>query len=65
MNEPRKKRDMKCRHDATIPVKVSNTRTNLKCCACEEIIGWWEDIPDKGKPLRKPTKKELEEMGKK
>lgn len=62
MNEPRTKRDMKCRHDATIPVKVSNTRTNLKCCSCGEIIGWWENIPEE-KPLRKPTKKELEEMG--
>ena len=45
---------MKCRHDATIPVKVSNTRTNLKCCACDEIVGMWEDAP---KHLQKKEKK--------
>lgn len=64
MNEPRKTRDLKCRHDATTPIKVSKTRTNLVCCDCDEIIGWWEDAPQQeGKPIRKLTKKELEEMG--
>lgn len=29
------------------PVKITNTRTALRCVDCKGVIGWWDDLPEK------------------
>ena len=68
MNEPRKLRDPKCKHDGLTPVKVSKSRTLLKCVDCDYVIGSWEEVPQHSKPkeiippVRKLTNRELESL---
>ena len=60
---------MKCKHGAIKIVESSKTRSLLVCCNpnCNEVVATWEwgDESDYmgEKPVRKPTNKELEEMG--
>jgi hypothetical protein len=28
------------------PIKVSNTRTNLVCVVCKQVIGCWDDLTE-------------------
>lgn len=55
------------RHKTRIvePVKITDTRTELRCADCKGLMGWWDDEPKTKKlipPKRKWTKKELEEL---
>ncbi len=63
-----KKAIMICKHETIIPMKISKSRTLLKCFECDYVIGSWEEIPQHSKPkeiigqVRKLTNRELESL---
>lgn len=47
------------------PVKITETRTELRCVDCHGLIGWWDEVPKTKKlipPKRDWTEKELQEL---
>jgi len=40
-------------------MKVSKSRTLLKCAECDYVVGSWEEIPQHSKPKERPILREL------
>ena len=55
--------DPRCRHTVIITQKVTETRTNLVCFICDELVGCWESERKKGDEVaRRASKKDIEDM---